>query len=132
MDHWGPNFYSRCRIEARIKPHRRVSDALSTCETAQTASKSAIYWLVGNGFDTMYSLWNPGSQPQDLLLTFRYGVGQTYEHPVHLEPSGTAMIDIMQLAEMGMPDRNGQVLPLSATEGSLIVIAGNGSRIRLD
>lgn len=94
---------------------------------AQTASKSAIYWLTANGFDTMYSLWNPSNQPQDLLLTFRYGVGQTYEHPVHLEPAGTAMVDIMQLAEMGMPDRNGHVLPLSASEGSLIVSAGNGS-----
>lgn len=37
------------------------------------------------------------------------------------------MVDIMQLAEMGMPDRNGHVLPLSATEGSLVVSAGNGS-----
>ena len=94
---------------------------------SQTASKSAIYWLMGNGFDTMYSLWNPSNQPQDLLLTFRYGVGQTYEHPMHLQPSGTAMVDIMQLAQMGMPDRNGHELPLSATEGSLIVSAGNGS-----
>ncbi len=93
----------------------------------ETASKSAIYWLVGNGFDTMYSLWNPTKTQQDLLLTFRYGVGQTYEHPVHLAPNGTAMVDIKQLAEMGMPDRNGHVLPLSATEGSLILSAGNGS-----
>jgi hypothetical protein len=30
--------------------------------TAETASKSSIYWTMSNGFDTMYSLWNPSEK----------------------------------------------------------------------
>src|SRR5579883_981901 len=94
--------------------------------TGQSASKSSIYWNMANGFDSMYSLFNPTGKAQDLLLTFRYGANQTYTYPVHLDAHAQAMVDLKQVAEMATLDAQGHVLPLSASEGSLLISAVSG------
>jgi hypothetical protein len=75
----------------------------------------------------MYSMWNPSDDAEDLLLTFYYGNHQTYAYPLHLAGKGQAMVDVKQIASMAMPDSQGHVLPLSATEGRLVISAGNGA-----
>lgn len=90
------------------------------------SGKSAVYWRTDDGFDTMYSFWNPKEEAQDLTLTFHYGEAQSYVFPVHLDGNASAMIDVRQLMEMRTRDARGNVLPPSATEGSLSVSASSG------
>jgi hypothetical protein len=94
--------------------------------TAETASKTSIYWTIANGFDTMYSLWNPGGKPEDLLLKFQYAPGKTYSLPVHLDGHAQTMVDLKQIAMQGTPDAKGQVLPLTATSGALVITGISG------
>lgn len=94
--------------------------------TGQSASKSSIYWNMANGFDTMYSLWNPSGNAEHLMLTFHYGANQTYSYPVHLGPHGQSSVDLKQIASMAIPDSEGHVLPLSAADGSVVISAASG------
>jgi hypothetical protein len=87
-----------------------------------TDSKQVAYWTTANGFDTMYSLWNPTAQAEDLTVTFYYGDGSgSYVLPVHLAPNGSTMIDVMMLIESGQPDANGHMFPMTETAGSAII-----------
>ena len=45
-------------------------------QVMQTSSKEVPYWTVANGFDTMFSLWNPTDQGQDMVAIFYFGAGQ--------------------------------------------------------
>jgi hypothetical protein len=94
--------------------------------TGETASKSSIYWTIANGFDTMYSLWNPSDKAEDLLLKFQYAPGQTYSLPVHLDGHAQTMVDLKQIAMAGTPDAHGQVLPMTATSGALVITGASG------
>src|SRR5579875_1550563 len=94
--------------------------------TAETASKSSIYWTMSNGFDTMYSFWNPSEQAEDLLLNFHYAPGKTYSLPVHLDGHTQSMIDLKQVAMQGTPDVHGQMLPMTATSGALVITGASG------
>lgn len=68
----------------------------------------------------MYSLWNPTAQPVDLTATITYGnQGGVYHLPVHLAPSASSMISIMDLIRKASPDIDGQTIPASATVGAL-------------
>lgn len=80
----------------------------------------STYWTYGGGFDTMYSLWNPETQAQDVLVTLRYA-GGSYELPVHLEAHASTMLDVGELVQLKTADRNGNVLPTAAIEGSLLL-----------
>ena len=85
-------------------------------------SKQVAYWSTANGFDTMYSLWNPTAQAEDLTVTFYYGDGSgSYVLPVHLVPNGSTMIDVMMLIESGQPDANGHMFPMTESAGSAII-----------
>ena len=91
-----------------------------------SAGKTSVFWTTANGFDTMYSIWNPASQAQPLLATFQLGNGQTYLYPVTVPALGTAMIDVKEIAAMGTPDSNGNTLPLSVTQGRVSFSAASG------
>jgi hypothetical protein len=93
---------------------------------AASAGKTSVFWTTANGFDTMYSIWNPASQAQPLLATFQLGNGQTYLYPVTVPALGTAMIDVKEIAAMGTPDSNGNTLPLSVTQGRVSFSAASG------
>ncbi len=94
--------------------------------SGESAGKTSVFWTTANGFDTMYSIWNPASQAQPLLATFQLGNGQTYLYPVTVPASGTVMIDVKEIAEMGTPDINGNALPLSVTQGRVSFSAASG------
>jgi hypothetical protein len=87
-----------------------------------SGSKTSVYWQLSNGFDSMYTLWNPDATDADVLVTLRYNNGTgLYEMPVHLVPQGSAMIDIGELVRQRIPDYLGRLLPLSPIEGSLLM-----------
>ncbi|MGO9096908.1 MAG: Ig domain-containing protein [Bryobacteraceae bacterium] len=87
-----------------------------------SGSKTSVYWQLSNGFDSMYTLWNPDLTDADFLVTLRYNNGTgLYEMPVHLVPHESAMIDVGELVRQRIPDYLGRLLPLSPIEGSLLV-----------
>jgi hypothetical protein len=86
----------------------------------RSGTKRSTYWLADGGFDTMYTVWNPLSTPQELQGTIYYGTkGETYILPLHMEPFASAMIDIGELMRTQQSDPDGKVLPLGAKHGAL-------------
>src|SRR5260370_651135 len=77
---------------------------------SQSWGRTSHFWQVGAGTDTMYSVWNPSPQPEDLDVGVYYGqAGGVYHYPLHLEPNASAMISMMDLIHKGVPDYNGSV-----------------------
>ncbi len=90
-------------------------------------SKTAGYWSVANGFDTMFTLWNPLESAQDFVVTFFYGDGVgEYQLPVHLDSQASTMIDMAVLIEMKEPDAVGNVIPASVQQGSAVFASAKG------
>jgi hypothetical protein len=84
--------------------------------------KASMYWEVANGFDTMYTIWNPTSIPQELVAILRYGKsGEKFTLPLHLNEYASAMIDIGELIRTQQADQDQNVLPQDTHEGSLEV-----------
>lgn len=87
----------------------------------QRLSKQAPYWSVKDGNDTMVSLWNPSSNPEDVMVTLKYAGGSgVYHFHVHLAPYATTNVDVKELIANQSPDAVGNVLPASVQEGSLV------------
>ena len=80
------------------------------------------YWNTAHGNDTMYSLWNPGSTPQNVVLTLYSADGMhTYAVPVTLAPGASANVDIGRLRQEGTPDPSGNLLPPEVQDGSAML-----------
>ncbi len=96
---------------------------------SQAGSLSSVYWLAGGGFDTMYTIWNPLPNSEELQLTVKYGTaGETWRTPLSLEPRASAMVDIGELVRTQQPDQDGKTLPLDVEQGSLLLTsAANAS-----
>jgi len=98
---------------------------------AQAAGKSAArllcYWTTQGDSDTMMSLWNYTSKPQDINLTLYFQGGQ-YLIPLHLEANESANLDILSIIKSRAPDPNGNVIPSNITEGSAMVTSGTEDR----
>ncbi len=93
----------------------------------QSLSKEASYWSVADGFDTMFSVWNPISTAEDLTVTFYYADGSgKYTLPVHLDGNASAMIDIMKLKMSGQPDQDGHQFSDTALQGSAVFANAQG------
>ena len=88
----------------------------------QDRGKRISYWQndPNTGTNTMFTLWNPESASQDLLVTLYFRDG-SYKLPVHLDTNGTSMFNIAELAMKQGPDADGHVLPQYATIGSAVV-----------
>ncbi len=85
-------------------------------------ARASAYWLAEGGFDTMYTVWNPEPEAQELLLTLKYGsTGESYKLPLTLEPFASAMIDIGELVRTRQLDQDGRLLPQEVKRGSLLV-----------
>ncbi len=85
-------------------------------------ARASHYWLADGGFDTMYTLWNPEPDAQELLVTLKYGKnGESYKLPVTLESRASAMIDIGELIRTRQLDQDGKLLPADVKQGSLVV-----------
>ncbi len=84
--------------------------------------RTSHYWLASGGFDTMYTVWNPEPEAQELLVTLKYGTnGESYKLPVTLEAHASTMIDIGELIRTRQLDQDGKVLPQDVKQGSLLV-----------
>lgn len=90
-------------------------------------SKEGADWKVANGFDTVYSLWNPTASAQDYLVTFHYGDGSgKYNLPVRLEAQASTTIDMAALIAGQVPDADGHVIPPNIREGSVMFASAKG------
>jgi hypothetical protein len=88
---------------------------------APSGAKNSAYWDAQNGFDTMYTIWNPTDSPEDLIVLVRYGAGAKYTLPIHLEEYASTMVDIGELIRTQQPDQDGNILSHDAQQGSLLV-----------
>ena len=93
----------------------------------QSLSKQTPYWKVGQGNDTMVSLWNGSANAEDIVVTlhFRGGDGQ-YQLPFHLAARGSASFDLRQLILEQKQDMNGRRIPLWTAEGSVSYASADG------
>jgi hypothetical protein len=83
----------------------------------ESGSKNLSYWSTANGDDTMVTLWNPATEAQDFIYRFFFTGGQ-YALPVHLGPRAALEFNISEVIDAQSPDSDGNVIPLSAHEGS--------------
>lgn len=91
---------------------------------SESGSKSMSYWSIGNGDDTMVTLWNPADEAQDFTFKLTYGGGH-YILPIRLEPRAARDFNISQLAGSGLPDPDGNFIPADVLEGGATI---TGSR----
>src|SRR5690348_8455569 len=90
-------------------------------------------WMVGDGYDSMFTIWNPSREPEDLVATFSYLDGSTgYKLPVHLDAYASANIDMASLIEAQQPDTDGKVIPRGTTEGRVVVSSPKGLNTRIE
>lgn len=96
-------------------------------------AKNIPGWTVANGYDSMYTLWNPSSQAEDLIMTFYFPNGKgSYVLPVHLGPYSSRDLDMAQLISLGEPDANGNTFPQGITEGSVMISGTQGMKQYID
>lgn len=89
-------------------------------------SKETPYWTVAGGADTMVSLWNPSSEPEDLNVTLYFSAGTgKYVLPVHLNAFSSYNFNISMLIREQKKDASGRVIPLGIFEGSLQFASAN-------
>lgn len=89
------------------------------------ASKSLSYWSIGNGDDTMVTLWNPADEAQNLVFRLNY-TGGHYLLPIQLGPKATQAFNISDVVRNGTPDAEGNIIPASAHEGSATLMGSQG------
>lgn len=93
----------------------------------ESLSKVAHYWKVADGFDSMFTLWNPTDQAQELAVTFFYADGSgKYELPLLLPPQASATMDMSKLIAAQQPDPEGRVIPPGVREGSATFSSAKG------
>ena len=105
-----------------VDPTGNYVFAVDPAGVGKGGGKSSLYWEVGKGVSTMYSLWNPTSQAEDLLVTVQFDPEGTYKAPVHLEGNASTMLDLMELVEGGKPDADGHTIPPGIRTGSLLIL----------
>ncbi len=91
---------------------------------AESTAKALQYWSIGNGDDTMITVWNPADEPQNFVLTLFFSGGQ-YALPLYLEPRATRSLNVSELVQNQVPDASGNIIPASVHEGSAVI---SGSR----
>lgn len=68
-----------------------------------SAAKSLSYWSIGNGDDTMITLWNAADEAQDLVFRLMF-TGGHYDFPISLGPRATQMFNISEIVRSQVPD----------------------------
>lgn len=85
-------------------------------------SKDIPFWTVGEGQDTMLSVWNPTGAEEDIVLTIYFRATATpYRLPIHLAPFASSMIDLAQTIAQ-FPD----LPPRRVQEGSMSLASPQG------
>jgi hypothetical protein len=91
---------------------------------SESGSKSLSYWHTGDD-DTMVTLWNPADEAQDFIFQLTHSSGY-YNFPIHLEARATRTFNVSEIAESGIPDAEGNVIPLGVVEGSAKIAGTHG------
>ena len=87
-----------------------------------TKSQQDHFWRVGGGYDTMITLWNSGTAPEDLLVTFSFARGNgQYKLPVHLAAGAAKAVDMAEIIGEAKPDPDGNLIPSDTSGGGMIV-----------
>jgi hypothetical protein len=96
----------------------------------ESEAKTISYWSTANGDDTMITLWNPADEAQDFLLKVLFEGGH-YQLPVHLDPRVTQTVNLSEIIKTQLPDSEGNLIPLSAHEGSAQISGSLGTAQRI-
>jgi Bacterial Ig-like domain (group 2) len=83
----------------------------------ESQARSLSYWSIGNGDDTMVTLWNPADEAQDFVFTLFF-TGGHYNFPIHLGPRATYMFNVSEIIHNQIPDAEGNIVPATIHEGS--------------
>jgi hypothetical protein len=83
----------------------------------ESSGKAISYWSTANGDDTMFTLWNPADEDQDLVFTL-YFLGGHYAYPIHLLARATRTFNVSEISGSAIPDAEGNVVPAGIREGS--------------
>jgi hypothetical protein len=96
----------------------------------KTNSKQVPYWsLDSRGTNTMYTVWNPTTEDQELVMTFYMGNGSgSYRLPLHLRSNSSRTIDIAELVRSQERDATGHTFPSNVTNGSAVIESVSGRR----
>jgi hypothetical protein len=90
-----------------------------------SAAKNLSYWSIGNGDDTMMTLWNAADDAQDLIFRLMF-TGGHYDFPIHLGPRTTQMFNVSEIVRSQTPDVDGNIIPLGITDGSAELMGAQG------
>jgi hypothetical protein len=90
-----------------------------------SSAKNLSYWSIGNGDDTMVTLWNAADEAQDLIFRLMFEGGH-YDFPIHLGPRATHMFNVSEIVRRQLPDVEGNVIPSGITEGSAELMGAQG------
>jgi hypothetical protein len=91
----------------------------------ESVAKSLSYWSIGNGDDTMVTLWNPADEAQDFVFTLFFSGGH-YAFPVHMEGRVTRTFNVSEIVNSQIPDAEGNRIPPSVQEGSAELTGSQG------
>ena len=91
---------------------------------AEGGGRSLQYWSIGNGDDTMVTVWNAADDAQDFVITLFFAGGR-YALPLHLEARATRMFNISEIVHNQIPDADGSIIPADVHEGGFKI---SGSR----
>lgn len=80
-------------------------------------STGAYPWRVGGGYSTNVSITNVGHSPTQFTVNIKHKGGVYTLDPRELAVGETATFDLKKIRDEGIPDRNGNVIPLSVNEG---------------
>jgi Big-like domain-containing protein len=90
-----------------------------------SAAKNLSYWSIGNGDDTMVTLWNAADEAQGLIFRLMFSGGH-YDFPIHLGPRATQVFNISEIVHSQLPDVEGNVIPVGIAEGSAELMGAQG------
>ncbi|MGA9672255.1 MAG: hypothetical protein WBQ94_23785, partial [Terracidiphilus sp.] len=99
-------------------------------QQSESASRTLCYWSVEGDNDTMMTVWNYKTVPQDLVLTLYYSGGQ-YKIPIHLAARQSYNLDMMSLIRSRIPDPDGSLIPSNIANGSGILSGAGGETDRI-
>ncbi len=92
-----------------------------------SGGRDVPFWSVGDGYDTMLTLWNSGTVAEDLVVSLHYGNRNgSYKLPVRLAPNASSTISLLEVMNLQQPDDDGRVLPLDVREGSATIASAKG------
>jgi murein DD-endopeptidase MepM/ murein hydrolase activator NlpD len=100
----------------------------------ESTMQVAISFSLSEGGQTLLSLKNVTDQAQGARVVLDYydGKAQYHVNVAAIEPQQTTVIDIGQLRDDRVPDRNGSILPADVTFGGAVIFSEPGAFVAAD